>query len=196
MKLYYSPGACSLSDHIALVESGLEHELAKVDLKAKTVEGEGDYRAINPKGSVPALRLDDGSVLTENAAILQYIGDRAENLLPEAHSMERYRLQEWLSYIGSELHKGFGPFFRGGDTEAAKKVLAIRFAHLDASLADRDYLMGESFSVADAYAFTVLRWTKRFDISLDAYPALSAYVARVGSRPKVMEAMAAEGLTP
>lgn len=197
MKLYFSPGACSLAPHIALREGGLDFEREKVDLRAKTTEDGGDYRAITSKGQVPALVMDDGSVLTENAAVLQYIGDRAENLVPDASSIERYRVQEWLSYIGAEVHKNFGALFRGAEGEAKSSALSVlrnKFSYLDQQLAGHDYLLGSTFSVADCYAFAVLRWTAQFGISLDEFPNLKAYVARMAERPKVQEALAAEGL--
>ena len=198
MKLYYAPGACSLAPHIALCEAGLAFDMEKVDLRSKTTEDGRDYRTVNPKGQVPALAMDDGSILTENAAVLQYIGDRAENLVPEAHSMERYRTQEWLSYIGSELHKNFGPLFGGAEGEAKTSAitnLKKKFAFVNESLAGGGYLLGEAFSIADCYAFAVLRWTSRFKIDLDDLPNVKAYLDRVAARPKVGEAMAAEGLS-
>lgn len=200
MKLYYAPGACSLSPHIALREAGLAFDLEKVDLRAKTTESGGDFTAVNPKGAVPALRLDDGSVLTENIALAQYVADQRpeSGLAPAAGTMERYRLQEWLAYVSTELHKTFSPLFYPGTPDAFKTIvrenLAKRFAFLDKHLASNPYLMGEGFTVADGYCFTILRWADMFQIDLSAYPSLTAYRDRVKARPKVREALEAEGL--
>lgn len=200
MKLYYTPGACSLSPHIALREAGLAFDLEKVDLRAKTTESGGDFTAVNPKGAVPALRLDDGSVLTENIALAQYVADQRpeSGLAPAAGTMERYRLQEWLAYVSTELHKTFSPLFYPGTPDAFKTIvrenLAKRFAFLDKHLASNPYLMGEVFTVADGYCFTILRWADMFQIDLSAYPNLTAYRDRVKARPKVEEALRAEGL--
>jgi glutathione S-transferase len=196
MKLYYAPGACSLGPHIALREAGLDFELERVDLLAKQTAAGGDYQKINPKGQVSALLLDDGSLLTENAAVLQYIGDRGGDLIPPAGSMERYRAQEWLSFIGAELHKNFGPLFRGMQGEARQAfvdILNAKIGYIETVLAERDHLLG-SFSVADCYAFAVLRWTKDVNIPLDATPNVAAYLKRIAERPMVREAMRAEGL--
>jgi glutathione S-transferase len=200
MKLYYFPGACSLSPHIVLREAGAKFDLSKVDFASrKTAEGE-DYYSINPKGAVPALKLDNGEVLTEGAAIVQYIADKhgATALAPAAGTMERVRLQEWLNFIGSEVHKGFAPLFNPQTPEEyrviAKENLAKKFTHLDKVLGERDYLMGKTFTVADAYLFTVMNWRHMHKIDISAYKNLSAYLDRVGSRPKVKEAMQAEGL--
>jgi glutathione S-transferase len=200
MKLYYSPGACSLSPHIVAREAGIAIELEKVDLgKHQTEKGE-DFMTVNPKGYVPALRLDDGSVLTEGPAIVQYLADQkpAAKLAPAAGTMDRYRLQEWLTFIGTELHKNFGPLFNRATSDDAKQTaktsIAKRLAYLDEQLAKRQYLIGEAFSVADAYAFTILNWTNFVGIDLKAYPNLGAYMARVAGRPKVQEALRAEGL--
>ena len=196
MKLYYAPGACSLGPHIALREAGLDFELERVDLRAKTTATGGDYREINPKGQVSALLLDDGTLLTENAAVLQYIGDRGGDLIPPAGSMERYRVQEWLSFVGAELHKNFGPLFRGmegGPRQAFVDILNAKIGYIETVLAWRDHLLG-SFSVADCYAFAVLRWTKDVNIPLDAAPSVAAYLKRIAERPMVREAMRAEGL--
>jgi glutathione S-transferase len=200
MKLYYAPGACSLSPHIVLHETGAKFDLSKVDFATrKTTEGE-DFNAVNPKGSVPALRLDDGEVLTEGAAIVQYIADKqgATQLAPAAGTKERVRLQEWLNFIASELHKGFSPLFNAKTPEEyrviIKETLAKRFAYLDKVLADRDYLMGKNFTVADAYLFTILTWRHPLKVDISACKNLQAYFDRVGARPKVKEAMQAEGL--
>jgi len=200
MKLYYSPGACSLSPHIALREAGLPVELVKVDLRAKKTEKGDDYAAINPKGSVPAVQMDDGSVLTEGAAIVQHIADQApgKKLAPANGTKDRLRLQEWLNYIASEVHKGIGQLFNPAMPEeyktAVKNNLAARqLPYLEKALAGRDYIMGD-FSVADAYLFTVLNWTKLHKIDLSAFPNITAYMTRMAARPAVQEAMKAEGL--
>jgi glutathione S-transferase len=199
LNLYYSPGACSLSPHIVAREAGIPVDMKKVDLKAKVIEGGGDYRAVNAKGYVPALQLDDGVVLTEGPAIVQYLADRKpeSGLAPKAGTTERYQLQEWLGFLNSEIHKGFSPLFKPNTPEEYKKIakdnLAGRFDYLNQELGKRDYLNGK-FSVADAYLFTLLNWTKPTQIDLAKWPHLAAYHARVGARPKVQEAMKAEGL--
>ena len=199
MKLYYMPGACSLAPHIALREAGLPFDLELVDRSKKTGSG-ADYWTINPKGAVPAVKLDDGQVLTEAGVIQQYIADKApqKKLAPAAGTPERYRLQEWLNYIASELHKGIGQLFNPAMPddykEAVKKGLAARqFAYLEKALAGRDYLLGD-FTIADGYAFTVLNWTKLHKIDLSAFPNIIAYMQRVTARPAVQAAMTAEGL--
>ena len=195
MKLYYSPGACSLSPHITLREAGQKFDLVKVDLGSKKTESGGDYTQVNAKGYVPALELDNGEVL-----IVQYIADKAPGakLAPANGTMERYKLQEWLNFITSELHKGFGGLFNDKMPDAAKEIMRTnllrRLTHLDKHLASNDYVLGSSFSVADPYLFTVLGWGKWAGIDIDAFPAVKAYLARIGSRPKVREAMTAEGL--
>ena len=200
MKLYYSPGACSLSPHIALCEAGLPVELKKVNLGAKAIDGGGDYMAVNAKGYVPALELPNGDVLTEGPAIVQYIADQnaASRLAPPAGTIERYRLQEWLNFITSELHKNFSPLFNKATSAewkaGATANLEKRFEYLAAKLKGKQYLLGDQFTVADGYLFTVLRWTKSVGIDLSKWPALADYVARVAARPKVQEALAAEGL--
>jgi glutathione S-transferase len=200
MKLYYAPGACSLSPHIVSRELGIPLELKKVNTKDKTIEGGGDYRTVNPKGYVPALELGDGQVLTEGPAIVQYLADQkpASGLVPQAGTLERYRLQEWLNFITSEIHKTFSPLFRPSTPEdykaIAKENLASRFEWIDRQLAGRAYLMGDAFSVADAYLFTVVSWSHPLKIDLSPYPNLLAFQKRVAARPKVREAMVAEGL--
>ena len=200
MKLYYSPGACSLSPHIALREAGLSFSLHKVDLKEKKVESGEDFDRVNGKGYVPALQLDSGEVITEGPAIVQYIADQkpAAGLAPACGSIDRYRVQEWLNFTTSELHKSFGPIFRPTTPDAYKTIskenLSKRFDWLDKQLAGKQYLMGDKFTVADAYLFTVLRWTTRINMDLAKWPNLKAYVDRVAARPKVQEAMKAEGL--
>jgi glutathione S-transferase len=200
MKLYYSPGACSLSPHIVSREAGIPVELKKTSTKDKTIDGGGDYWKVNGKGYVPALELDNGQVLTEGPAIVQYLADQKPDtgLAPKAGSIERYRVQEWLNFITSEIHKQFSPLFRPTTPDEYKKIakenLANRFGWLDKQLAGKDYLMGKQFTVADAYLFTVLRWTTPTKIDLSQWPNLGAYLARVAARPKVQEALKAEGL--
>ena len=200
MKLYYSPGACSLSPHIALLEAGLPYDLVKVDLKAKKLENGDDFLAINPKGQVPALALDSGELVTEGPVIVQMIADKAsaKNLAPGRDSAERYKLQEWLTYINSEVHKSFGPIFSPLLADDAKAFFKDRvmgkFKYLDGALAGNDYLMGKQFTVADGYLFTMLAWAERMKFDLAALPNLVAYKARVGARPKVQEALIKEGL--
>lgn len=200
MKLYYSPGACSLSPHIALLEAGLPYDLVKVDLRAKKLENGDDYLAVNPKGQVPALALDNGELVTEGPVIVQMIADKApqKNLAPANGSSERYKLQEWLNFIASELHKNFSPMFQpvlSDDTKAFFKTrLEGKFKYIDQALAGRDYLMGSQFTVPDAYLFTMLAWADRMGLNISGLPNLMAYKARVAARPKVQEALAAEGL--
>lgn len=200
MKLYYSPGACSLSPHIALKEAGLPFDLVKVDLKAKKLEDGSDYLAVNPKGQVPALDIDNAGLLTEGAVIVQAVADKAadKKLIPAQGTPERYRAQEWLNFIGSELHKNFSPLFQpvlSDDTKAFfKNRLMGKFTYLDQALAGRDYLMGSAFTVPDAYLFTMLHWAERMGFDLSALKNLTAYKARVAARPKVQEALKAEGL--
>jgi len=200
MKLYYAPGACSLSPHIVSRELGLPIELKKVNTKDKTVEGGGDYWKVNGRGYVPALELDNGQVLTEGPAIVQYLADQKPEaaLAPKAGSFERYRLQEWLNFLTSDIHKQFSPLFKPNTPDEYKKIakenLATRFDWLEKQLAGTDYLMGKSFSVADAYLFVLLGWTKPTQIDLSRWPNLAAFHARVGARPKVQEALQVEGL--
>ena len=197
MQLFYSPGACSLASHITLREAGLPFDLKKADTKTKKLEDGGDFYAINSKGAVPALKLDNGQILTEGVAIMQYLADQKpeSNLVPESGSFERYRVQEWLNYVTSEIHKSFSPLW--GDNDPAVKAYALKnlekkFDWLDKQLAGKNYLMGDKFTVADAYLFTVLRWTARIDMDLAKWPNLKAYVDRVAARPKVQEALKAE----
>ena len=200
MKLYYAPGACSLSPHIVAREAGIPLELEKVDLGAKKTAAGEDYRQVNPKGYVPALRLDDGSVLTEGPAIVQYLADRkpAAGLAPHAGTIERYRLQEWLNFLTSEIHKSFSPLFNPAAAEgwkqAARDNITRRFDWVAEQLGPNAYLVGERFTVADAYLFTLLNWCQWTGINLDRWPALKDYHARVAARPKVQEALRAEGL--
>jgi glutathione S-transferase len=200
MKLYYAPGACSLAPHIVAREAGLRLDLEKVDLGRGKTESGATFADINPKGYVPALSLDGGEVLTEASALVQYLADQAPQtgLAPAAGTLERYRLLEWLGFISTEIHKGFGPLWNPQTPEAAKAIarnnLGKRFAWLDQRLARGPYLMGERFTVADAYLFTVTNWTNIHAIDLKPYPNLKAYMERVGARPKVREALVAEGL--
>jgi len=197
MKLYYSPGACSLSPHIVAREAGIPIELEKVDLGAKKTASGEDYRQVNPKGYVPALRLDDGSVLTEGPAIVQYLADRkpAASLAPHAGTIERYRLQEWLGFLNSEIHKTWGALFDPkADRAPVIERLNQRLAYLEEALKGRPYLLPGGFSVADAYLFTLLNWAGFTRVDLAPYPALVKYAERIKARPKVQEALRAEGL--
>lgn len=200
MKLYFSPGACSLSPHIVLREAGLPFTLEKVDLRSKTTAGGQDYRAINPKGFVPALEMDQGGVLTEGPAIVQYIADLApaSGLASAAGSVERYRLAEWLNFISTELHKNYSPLFRPELAEDiktyARNNLNQRYAHVEKMLDGRDYLMGAQFTAADAYLFVVTNWAKPVKLDLSAFPNLLAFHKRVAARPAVQQAMREEGL--
>jgi glutathione S-transferase len=198
VKLFYSPGACSLSPHIVLRELGLPFDLERVDTKkGKTASG-ADFARLNPKGYVPVLQLDDGTVLTEGPAIVQYLADRRPEagLAPPAGSMERYRLQEWLNYVTSELHKSLGGLFNPAMPaewkEATRQALARKFAYVSSQLEGRDHLLGASFTVADAYLFVILSWTRPLDISLDAWPVLKSYRERIAARPAVQAARNAE----
>ncbi|MDR3467148.1 MAG: glutathione transferase GstA [Xanthobacteraceae bacterium] len=198
MKLYFSPGACSLSPHIALKEAGIPHELVKVDLKAKTLANGDDFNKVNPKGQVPALELDNGELVTEGSVIAQMIADKvpATGLAPANGTPERYRLQEWLSFIGSEVHKSFGPLFNPTLPEEAKTFFRNRIngklTYIDGKLAGRDYLMGPQFTVADGYLFVMLRWADAMKIDLSAMKNLMAYKERVAARPGVQAALKAE----
>lgn len=200
MKLYYSPGACSLSPHIALNEAGFAYEVEKVDLATKKTEKGGDFFAVNPKGYVPALVLDDGALVTEGPAILQYLGDQkpASGLVPKAGTMERVRAQEWLNFITSELHKTYSPLFRPTTPEEYKKLtreyLAKRLAILEKHLDTHQYIMGDKFSAPDAYAFTVLRWSQYTGVDMSPYANINAFMDRMNARPKVQETLRQEGL--
>jgi glutathione S-transferase len=200
MKLYYAPGACSLSPHIALLEAGLPYDLIKVDLRAKTLESGDDYLKVNPKGQVPALALDSGELVTEGPVIIQMIADKAgdKNLAPTRDSAERYKLQEWLNFITTELHKNFSPLFQPVIPDEVKNFfkdrLTAKFKYIDSQLAGRDYLLGKQFTVADGYLFVMLAWADRTKLDLSGFSNLMAYKARVGSRPKVQEALTKEGL--
>jgi len=199
MKLYYSPTACSMAPHIVMRELGLPFETLQVDLRTHKLTKTGeDYYKINPKGYVPAIELDDGSLLTEDAAILQYLGDQKPGMLAAVGSMERYHTIEWLTFISSELHKGFSPLFNNAMPEAARKIfvdkLNLRFALLDKHLADNDFLMGQQFTVADAYAYTVINWATGVKLDLSPYTHLQAYMRRVAARPVVRETVHIEKL--
>jgi glutathione S-transferase len=200
MELFYAPAACSLAVHIVAREAGLLIALRKVDLKTHRTEDGRDYRSINPKGYVPAMRLENGEVLTEVAALLQYLADQAPQagLAPAQGSLARYRFIEWLTFVSSEIHKGFGPLWSPATPDATRNAaierLGQRFAHLDAHLADRPFLMGEGFTAADAYLFTVLNWAAFHKIDLSPYPKLQAYLKRISARPNVQKALQAEGL--
>jgi glutathione S-transferase len=199
-KLYYSPGACSLSPHIALREAGLPFELAMASTKTKKLADGSDFNAINPKSQVPVLELDNGERLTEGPVIVQYIADQApaKGLIPAAGTMARYRVQEWLNFITSELHKGFSPLFNPAMPEEGKALarakLGERLAWVDGQLAGKSYLMGDSFTVADGYLFTVAGWGKYVGVDISGLAHLSAYMGRVAARPAVQEALKAEGL--
>jgi glutathione S-transferase len=201
MKLYYLPAACSLASNIALREAGLAFELVKVNRHTKRAADGVDYNEVNPKGYVPALALDNGEVLTENVAVLQYIADRnpAARLAPAAGTMERYRLIEWLAFINSEVHKSFSPLFRADAPEDTKQYardnVALRLGYLQRAWGARSFLMGEQFTVADAYLFTVLSWGAHVKLDLGQWPALESFLLRVGARPAVIAALAAEGLS-
>jgi glutathione S-transferase len=200
MKLYYAPAACSQAPHIVAREAGLPIELAHVRFPDKVTDDGEKLTDVNPKGAVPTLRLDDGEVLTENAVILQYLADQArgsELALP-AGGIERYRLLEWLNFIATELHKGFGPLWNPATPdsykEATREALGKKFDYLQEKIGDGPYLLGERFSILDAYAFAVLNWTKIHAIDLGRWPGLSRYLARIADRPAVQETLRAEGL--
>lgn len=200
MKLYYSPGACSLASHIALYETGLPFEIDRIIKTTKMTAGGEDFMQVNPKGYVPAIRLDDGSILTEGAAVLQYIADQqpGSGLAPKAGTMERYRLQEWLTYISSEIHKSFSPMFSKDAAEEvksyARNMLGKRVGYAETQLAEKPYLMGDHFTVADAYLFVVMNWSKHVGFDLGPFPHIQGYLARIAARPAVHAAMKAEGL--
>lgn len=201
MKLYYAPGVCSLSPHIVLHEAGADFDIEKVDIATRRTETGDDFTAVNPKGYVPALVLDSGDVITEGTAIIQYIADHfpAANLAPDYGTLARTRLQEQLNFIASEVHKAFYPLFNPAASEdartAARANIARRLDYIETHMSDgRRYLLGGTFSVADAYLFTVASWTGPTGISLERWPALTAYLDRIAERPAVHAAMQAEGL--
>jgi glutathione S-transferase len=192
MKLYYSPGACSLSPHIVAREAGLKLELEKVDLGAKKTASGEDFKAINPKGYVPAMRLDDGTLLTEGPAIVQYLVDQQPN---SGLAPERYKLAEWLAFLNSEVHKAWSGLWNPKAERAPiLEKLEPRLAYLEGVLAQKPFLMGERFSAADAYLFTLLNWAQWTKVDLSRWPALTRYAEKVKARPKVQEALKAEGL--
>lgn len=198
MKLFYSPGACSLVPHTLLVETGLPYSLVRVDIPThKTVDG-GNYYGVNSKGSVPSIELDDGSVLTEGPIIAQYICDRAgrTDLMPAAGTMQRYRVMEWQNYITSDLHKSYSPLFRPDYDAAAKgqfrKALRTKYEYVDSKLRGRNYLTGDTLTAADLYLFVVTRWAPRVEVDLSGLDALQAFMERVNAHPSVQKAVAAE----
>lgn len=200
MKLYYAPGACSLSPHIALAESGLKYDLVRVDLKSHQTEHGVDFYTVNPNGYVPLLVLDNGEQLTEGPAIVQYIADQApaKALAPAAGTLDRYRVMQWLNFEASELHKSFSPLFNPTATEdmraAARANLDRRFTYVNEHLSKNDYLVGNAFSVADIYLFVILSWAPYVNVDLSKWAALGAFSQRVGSRPAVTQALKEEGL--
>ncbi len=202
MRLYYAPGACSLAPHIVAREAGIQLDLVKVDMATKTTDAGEDFLQVNPKGAVPALVRDDGAVLTEAAVVIQFLADQAPEalLLPAAGSFERYRALEWLNFIATELHKGFGPLWKSDTPPAMRTItrenLTVRFTFLDRHLSASAYLLGDSFSAPDAYAFTILSWAEFMKIDLGRWPNVTSYLQRIGARQDVRQALAAEGLVP
>lgn len=200
MKLFYTPGACSLSPHIVACELGLSLELEAVDLKTHTTQSGENYLAVNAKGYVPALQLENAQVLTEGPAIVQYLADLKpeKNLLPPPATLERARVQEWLAFIGTELHKNFSPLFNPDAADevqaSARAAIARRLGYVDQALTGQDYLLGEQFTVADAYLFTIVNWTRFKAIDLTPWPAVAAFMQRVAQRPAVLQALREEGL--
>ena len=200
MKLYYAPGACSMSPHIVLREAGQKFDLVKVDLGTHKTESGADFYKINPKGAVPALELDNGEVLTEGAVIVQYVGDHAKNtqLMPAAGSMERVRENETLNWIGAEFHKSMGSLFNPALAEKAGDIIKTRIGgqlkYLDGRLQGKDYLVGSHFTAADAYAFTILGWGQHVGVDVNTYPNVKAYIGRIAARPSVQATLKAEGL--
>lgn len=200
MKLYYSPGACSLSPHIVLREAGLDFDLEKVDLSTKKTETGKDFLSISPNGYVPALEIAPGDVLTEGPAIVQYLADQAPmaKLAPANGTRERYTLQSWLNFITAEIHKSYGSMFNPAAVDASKAIakaqIEKRYAALEKHLAGSDYLMGKAFSVADAYLFVTLNWAKHVGIDIAQWPALARYRDNIAKRPAVQAALKAEGL--
>lgn len=198
MKLFYSPGACSLSPHMVLCEAGVHFELEKVDLAADKTEHGEDYLKINPKGQVPALLLDNGNLLTEGVAIIQYIADHvpSKHLMPPIDSFKHYQALEWLNYIATELHKGFGPLFNAkfpADLkETAKKQLEDKFAYVDEQLSHKDFLLGEQLTVADFYLYTIITWAKAVNLQIGSLANLTRFIKNMEARPSVKAALAAE----
>jgi glutathione S-transferase len=200
MKLYYSPGACSLSPHIVAREAGIDLQLEKVDTKSHTYASGADFYKVNPKGYVPALEIEAGEVLTEGPAIVQYLGDRKpqSGIVPPAGSPERYRLQEMLGFVNSEVHKTYSPLFNNaitpGYAEDRKEYLRKRYKFLDEHLANHEYLVGNKFSAADAYLFAVTNWAQYVKLDLSPFPNVQAFQQRIAARPAVRQAMKEEGL--
>jgi glutathione S-transferase len=200
MKLYFSPGACSLSPHIVLLETGLPFTLEKVDLRSKQTASGEDFRAINAKGYVPALETASGALLTEGPAIVQYLADQVpgKHLAPAAGPMERYQMMAWLNFIGTEIHKNYGAFFKPGASDEiksnARDNLTQRYTYVNQMLEGREYLGGERFSVADVYLFVVTNWAGHVQFDLSAFPNVQAFQARIAARPAVHQALLAEGL--
>jgi glutathione S-transferase len=200
MKLYFTPGACSMAPHILLRESGQNVELEQVDLASKKTKSGADYKKVNGKGYVPALQLDNGEVITEAPIILQYIADQKpeSGLMPKAGTMERYRTQEWLNFITSELHKGFGALFNPAVPDAYRTIaidrVGTRLDFLESKLQGKQYLQGDKFTAPDAYLFTILSWAPHLKVSLDKWPGIQAYLGRVAARPQVQATLKAEGL--
>jgi len=201
MKLFFKPGACSLSPHIVMLETGLDFTLVRVDTAAGLTEQQEDYRQINPKGKVPALQFDDGTVLTEGVAIVQYLADQKPDrqLLAPLNTLARYQTLAWLNYISAELHKSFSPLFGDAAPEAYKTALrqqiVEKLAWVDSELHDNQWLLGLHFTVADAYLFTVMRWAKSLQLDIHSFASLEAWFQRVAARPHVAAALAAEGLS-
>jgi glutathione S-transferase len=200
MKLYYSPGACSLAPHIVAREAGIPLDLVKVDLHDHSLPDGSDYRAVNPRGYVPLLELDDGTRMTESNVLVQVLADRAPDsqLMPRAGSLERYKVQQWLATIATELHKNMSWLWYPDTAESTKAAVRAkldqRFQEMDRVLAQQPYLAGDRFSAADAYGFTIVNWTQFLKLDLAAYPNLKSWMARIASRPRVREALKAEGL--
>ena len=198
MKLYFSPGTCSLSPHIALIEAGIAFEPVLASTKTHKLPDGTDFYTLNPLGYVPLLELDDGTLLREGQVIVQYIADQAplKNLAPANGTMPRYRLQEWLAFIGTELHKNFGPLFGSAMPAEGKSIfkdkLKNRFSYVDGQLAGKQFVMGDHFTVADCYLFTVTNWAKPVGLDIAEFANLAAWHARVAERPAVKEAVAAE----
>jgi glutathione S-transferase len=200
MKLYFVPGACSLAPHIVLREAGLSFDIDKVDPATKKTASGEDFNKVNPKGYVPTLKLDDGNVLTEAQVLLQYLADQKPEagLAPKFGTMERYRLMEWLNFIATELHKGFGPLWNPQNPDSvkdnAKANLGKRFDTLEAHFATKPFLMGDTFTIADGYLFTILNWANFHKMDLSKWPKMGEFMGRVAQRPAVQAALKAEGL--
>jgi len=200
MKLYYAPGACSMAADIVLHELGVPFTPELVDLRTKKTASGDDFTKVNPKGYVPALALDDGSVLTEAGTVIQYIADQKpeSGLAPQPGTMERYRLMEWINFISSEIHKGFGPLWNPNVSDDVRKAataqLGRRFDYVASALGAKPYLLGDTFTIADAYLFTILGWSKLHKVDMTPWPVLQAYVDRIAARPAVQATLKAEGL--